>query len=342
MAILRNVGHAHGVAVTDAGMGNILAAQVDLTAYQRLQTGQTVDELRLAVAVDTGETDDLAPAHLQGHVLDGVVLVDLASYGHVLYIQHHVAGLTGLFVHMEADIAAHHHGGQLLGGGVFRFHSADVLTLAQDGAAVSHGHDLVELMRDEENGLALGCQIPHDLHQFVDLLRGQHGGGFVEDQDLVVPVEHLQNLGALLHTHGDILDQCVGIHVQTILLAEGQHLFAGVLLLQKAVFRRLGAHDDVVQHREAFHQLEVLVHHADAQGVGVVGILDGHHLTVLFDDALLRLVQAEQNTHQRGFARAVFAQQGVDLALFQLQGDVVVGDNTGEPFGDVQHFNGIR
>ena len=85
-----------------------------------------------------------------------------------------------------------------------------------------------------------------------------------------------------------------------------------------------------------------MVHHADTQGVGVVGILDGHHLAVLLDDALLRLVQAEQHAHQRGLARAVFTQQGVDLALLQLKGDVVVGDNTGEPFRDVQHFNGIR
>ena len=62
----------------------------------------------------------------------------------------------------------------------------------------------------------------------------------------------------------------------------------------------------------------MLVDHADAQVVGVVGIIDLNDLAVLFDRALLRLVQPEQHAHQRRFACAVFTQQGVDLTLFQL------------------------
>ena len=342
MAILGNMGHAHGIPAADAGVGDILAAQADLTAYQRLKAGKTIDELRLSVAVDTGDADDLAPAHLQGHVLDGVVLMYLAGHGHVLHVQHHLAGLAGLFLHMEIDVTAHHHGGQLLDGGVLGLYGADVLALAQDGAAVGHGHDLVELVGDEKDGLALGRQILHDLHQLVDLLRRQHGGRLVEDQDLVIAVEHLQDLGTLLHTHGDVLDQGVGVDLQAVLFAEGQHLLPGLLLLQESVLCGLHAHDDVVQHGEAFHQLEVLVHHADAQRVCIVGILDGYLHAVLFDNALLGLIQTEQHAHQRGLARAVFAQQGVDLTLLQLKRDVVIGDDTREPFRDVQHFNGIR
>ena len=55
-----------------------------------------------------------------------------------------------------------------------------------------------------------------------------------------------------------------------------------------------------------------------------------------------RLIKAEQNRHQRGFTGAVFAQQGMDLTLAQLQGNVVIGDDTWELFGDIQHFNCIR
>ncbi len=85
----------------------------------------------------------------------------------------------------------------------------------------------------------------------------------------------------------------------------------------------------------------MLVNHADPQGIGVVRVLDFDLNTVLLDDAFFRLVQAEQNAHQRAFPGAVFTQQRVNLALAQLQGDVVVGDDAGEPLGDVQHFNGI-
>ena len=77
--------------------------------------------------------------------------------------------------------------------------------------------------------------------------------------------------------------------------------------------------DDVVQHGEALHQLEVLVNHADAQSIGVVGVVDFDLHAVLFDHALFGLIKAEQNAHQRGFSGAVFTQQGVYLALFQLE-----------------------
>ena len=40
-------------------------------------------------------------------------------------------------------------------------------------------------------------------------------------------------------------------------------------------------------------------------------------------------------------ACAVFTEQGVDLTLFELQGDVVVGDDTGETFCDVEHLDRV-
>ena len=48
----------------------------------------------------------------------------------------------------------------------------------------------------------------------------------------------------------------------------------------------------------------------------LVGIVRGDLHTVLFDDALLGLIQSEQNAHQRGLSRAVLTQQGVNLTSF--------------------------
>ena len=67
-----------------------------------------------------------------------------------------------------------------------------------------------------------------------------------------------------------------------------------------------------------FAQLEVLMHHADAQCVGIVRVVDLDLLSVFPYRTLLRLIQTEQHTHQGGFTGAVFAQQGVDLTLAQL------------------------
>ena len=52
-----------------------------------------------------------------------------------------------------------------------------------------------------------------------------------------------------------------------------------------------------------------------------------------------RLVQAEQHAHQRTFASAVFAQQGMYLALTQLQGDIIVCLDSRELLGNVEHLD---
>ena len=259
----------------------------------------------------------------------------------MLDVQHGLARRARLLVHLEADLAAHHHGGQLLCRRVAGVDGADILALAEHGAPVGDGHDLRELVGDEEDGLALGRKVFHDLHQLVDLLRGEDRGRLVEDEDLVVAVEHLQNFGALLHADGNVLDEGVRVDAQAVFLAQREDLFPGLGLLQKARLVRLDAEDDVVEDGEAFHQLEVLVHHPDAERVGVVRVVDVDDLAVFLDRAFFRLVQAEQDAHQRGFARAVLAEQRVNLAAPQLQGDVVIGLDPGEFLRDVQHLDHI-
>ncbi len=72
-----------------------------------------------------------------------------------------------------------------------------------------------------------------------------------------------------------------------------------------------------------------------------LGLLILTSFSVLSDSALLRLIQTEQHTHHGGFTGAVFAQQGMDLTLAQLQGDIVICFDAGEFLGDVQHFDDI-
>ena len=181
----------------------------------------------------------------------------------------------------------------------------------------------------------------HDLHELFDLLRCEHGGRLVKDEDLVIAVEHFQDLYALLHADGDVLDLRVQVDLQTVAVGKLLHLFAGGLLFQKTELRILRAEDDVIEHGEHVDELEVLVHHADVKCRGVVGVVDRDLLTVLLDDALFRLIQAEKNAHQRGLARAVLSEQSVDLALFQLQGNVIVCLDPGEYFGNVEHLDHI-
>ena len=79
---------------------------------------------------------------------------------------------------------------------------------------------------------------------------------------------------------------------------------------------RLVAQGDGLGHGEDGHEHEVLVDHADACGHSVARTGEGDGLVVDEDLSGDGLVEAVEDVHERGLARAVLAQEGVDLAGF--------------------------
>ena len=68
-----------------------LAPECDNARGRLFQTGKCIDKLRLAVTLNSGDTDDLASAHRERDILDGVVFMQLARHGEVLDFQHRCA-----------------------------------------------------------------------------------------------------------------------------------------------------------------------------------------------------------------------------------------------------------
>jgi len=184
-------------------------------------------------------------------------------------------------------------------------------TIAEHRHPVGHVHDLVELVGDDDQGLAVCLHIPHDIEEPVRLLGGQHGGGLIQDQDVCAPVEDLDDLHRLLLRHGHVVDLLVGINGKTIFLTDLQDFGGGGLQIQLAL--SVQPQDDVFRCGEHVHQLEVLVDHADAAGKGVLGGGNGGGLAVHQDLPFVREVDAGQHIHQCGLAAAVLPQQGEDF-----------------------------
>ena len=63
-----------------------------------------------------------------------------------------------------------------------------------------------------------------------------------------------------------------------------------------------------------------------------------HGLPVHQDLAFVGVIEAVEDAHQRGLARAVFAQQGVNFARGQGKIDVVVGHQGAKALGDPVHL----
>ena len=108
------------------------------------------------------------------------------------------------------------------------------------------------------------------LEELVDLARGEHGGGLVEDQDVGLPVERLDQLDALLLADREVADHGVGVDVEPVALAEARGSAARAASRSRTEpLARLVAEHDVLGDGEHRDELEVLVHHADAGGDGV-------------------------------------------------------------------------
>ena len=194
-------------------------------------------------------------------------------------------------------------------------------------------------MGDEDDGRARLGQLAHDGHELVGLLRGEDGRGLVEDQHLRLAGQGLDDLDALLGADGQVLDQRIGIQVES---EARRHLLHGLARFRRVdeagPAHRLESEGDGFGDREDGDEHEVLVDHADPRGHRVPRPVEAHGLAVDEDLALVGLVEAVQDVHESRLARAVLAEERVDVAFFNSEVDVVVRDEGAEPFGDPLEF----
>ena len=193
-------------------------------------------------------------------------------------------------------------------------------------------------MGDDDQRLAVGLHVPHHVEKTVGLLRRQHGGGLIQNQNVRAPVQDLDDLHGLLFRDGHIIYFFGWINGEAIFLADINDFGGSCLQIQLALI--LQTQNDVFSGGEHIHQLEVLMDHANTAGKGVFGGGNGHRGPVYQNLALVWKVDAGQHIHQGGFATAVFTQQRQNLTAPDLQADAVVGDYLAETFGDVFQLYG--
>ena len=121
--------------------------------------------------------------HLAGIDGEGDIVqaldAQLIVHGEVLYLQ------TGGNIHrvgtvdIQGDAVAHHHIGEGLLVGILGHHIADVLALAQHRHAVGHREHLMQLVGDDDDGLAVRFHVAHHAKELLRFLRRKNGGWFI-------------------------------------------------------------------------------------------------------------------------------------------------------------------
>ena len=121
----------------------------------------------------------------------------------------------------QRDRAPDHRLGERPGVGVRRRHGVDDAAAAQDRDDVGGVEDLVELVADEGDGLALGGDgdAQHG-EQLLGLLGREHRRRLVEDDDVGVAAQALDDLDPLAHPGGEVADDGVGIEAEPVAIAD--------------------------------------------------------------------------------------------------------------------------
>ena len=329
-AVLGNVRHA-GAEARRRVPGQRLTVQRDRPG-RRVQARQDLHQFALAVPGDPGHAEYLAPAQLEAHPAQrGQATRALRTQVPHAQQRARLRTRAARALAGEVHAAAHHQLREALTGRAPRRHAAHDLAAAQHRHAVRDGQHLVQLVRDEDQAAPVRLQFAHHAEQALGLLRGQHAGGLVEDQDPRAAQQGPHDLHALLLAGRQVRHARLRVHLQPVPRREFPYL------PRHAPRREQPAHAaqrQILRHGVPRHQQRMLRHQPDPQPPRLRRTPDPHRLACQFHRALVGLVQAVQDRDQGAFARAVLAQQGQHLTRVDGQVHRVVRDHTRETFRD--------
>src|SRR5690606_16438348 len=290
--------HPCSMAVTRGCVGDLFSVQSDRPGDREEQAGDGFDQLRLAVALHSGHTHDLARLHLEADPVHGT-MVAVVDYDQVLDLQHRPARFCGRLLYHQLDGTTDHHLGEFLGRHFAGSRLPYDLAPPEHRDPVGDLEHLPELVGDEDDPLARLAQASDDLEEILDLLRREDRCGFVEDDDLGFAEQDLDDLDPLLETDRQVFDDGARIDLQPVLSRDLGHLLTGLSIVDPSQdIGRLHSEHHVLGDGEDRDQHEVLVDHADAGGDGVAGTVECGRLAVDEDLTLVGFVETVEDVHQ--------------------------------------------
>ena len=188
-------------------------------------------------------------------------------------------------------------------------------------------------MRHEDDRHPLVAQGPQHVEHHPHLGRVQAGGGFVQDQHLAGNTHRARDGHDLLDGHGIAAQVAVHIDVQAIAGQRLARLGAHGASVGQPEPARFMAEHQVLRDRQVGQQVHLLIDGTDTQLLGLQGRTGVDRGAVQDDRAPVPAIGAGQALDQRGLARAVLAQQGVDLARRDVQVDIVQRARAGKQLG---------
>ena len=211
-------------------------------------------------------------------------------------------------------------------------------SVIHDGDAVRDTVRLVHVVRGEEDGGLLGLVEALDVGpELVAALRIEAQRGLVEEENLWGVQKAAGDLEPALHAAGE------GLHVASLRSHSSKSLSSSSVRSARDLARHVV--EDAVQIHVFVGGLlavEAGVLKDDAEALADLVLLHRGIEAVELDAAAGRAQQRGEHLDGGGLARAVRAEEGEDLALRDVEGDVVDGGEIAEAFDQMADRNHPR
>ncbi len=253
-----------------------------------------------------------------------------------LDLEDRLTDLRGCLGEQVGDLAAHHLRDDGRGGRVLGAVRGDVRAVAHHGDRVAQVEDLVEAVRDEDEGSALVAQAAGHGEEALDLDPAEGGGRLVHDEEPRLEGDRLGDLDDLLVGDGQAPGRSARVEVDAQPAEEALRLGVHRRPVDAAAAaEELAPHEDVLHDREVGEERRLLVDHRDACVLGVGRRAEVDAVATEQEVAAVAAVHAGDDLDQRRLAGAVLPHQGVDRAGVDAQAAGAQGDDRAERLRDV-------
>src|SRR6266550_3211287 len=294
-------------------------------------------------AHQAGNADNLAPVDVETDTLDHFAagmqrMLDAPIPDLEQFVADPGLAVRIAFRHFAADHAFDDAGfADVLGAAVDGLHRRAV---AQHGDGVRDLGELIELVGDQDRGDALALEFQQQVEQRIAVAFVQAGGRLIEDQQLDFLGERLGDFDQLLLADAEIGDQRIGRFIQADLGEQLSRPAQRHSPIDDAHRRGFVAEEDVFRDRQQRDQREFLMDDDDAEAFAV-GDRRELPLGALIDDVALIgavWINPAEDLHQRRFAGAVLAADGVNFTGLYAEIDISQGLHAGKALGYSSHF----
>ena len=199
-------------------------------------------------------------------------------------------------------------------------------------------------MTDVDDRDAISSQSSHDFEKPFGLATAQRTRRFVEDEHAHIPDERARDLDQLPLAGTELIDPRRRVDRRLAGIHSGQPLERGACqvtapqTIDDPQALRLTAEQEVLFDAELRREIELLVDNRDSMLEGVDRSARGEDLAEEFELASIRTVDSREHLHQGALARAVLAEQCVDLAGVDLEVDAAQSLHRSKRLGDTAHL----